>query len=217
MHESKKSAQEPESAFQTLSSTAIDLDSKVLNWCISWLLLEDLLCHVVVGSPNCSFCPTEKNYCHHALHTWTIFRSTDYWILWQSISWLNKFFPPLCRWELCNANESGEKEIVLNCTVSSYFWQWTKAKPKVRTVTLVAYDFFSLYQFIPNYSPFDSTGSRVYVDLFFMAANTSFLSKKCKVNWNKFSVSQWKIASKILKLLFFFIDLFLILSFGIMV
>lgn len=142
MHESKKSAQEPESAFQTLSSTAVDLDSKVLNWCISWLLLEDLLCHAVVGSPNRSFCPTEKNYCHHTLHTWTIFRSTDYWILWQSISWLNKFFPPLCRWELCNANESGEKEIVLNCTVSSYFWQWTKAKPKVRTVTLVAYDFF---------------------------------------------------------------------------
>lgn len=60
MHESKKSALEPKSVLQTLSSI--------------------VLC-ALLSPPDCSFRPSGTSDCHYCLYIWTIFRPTDYWTL----------------------------------------------------------------------------------------------------------------------------------------
>lgn len=102
---------------------------------------------------------------------WAIFRPIDYWILWHSTSWLNKeIFSSFMQVRIVKCKWIGRKRNSLKWH-SSYFWLWTKAKPKVRTATLVAYDFF-LFMW-PN--SFQITVPLILLDLGFMLTFSSWL------------------------------------------
>jgi len=68
--------------------------------------------------------------------------------------------------------------------------------------------FFTFTWPTSNFSPCDSSGSVVSLDLFFMPANTSFLSKNWKVDQDKFSFSQEKITLEVVKLLLSWLTFF---------
>lgn len=101
----------------------------------------------------------------------------------------------------CNLN-SGEKEAISSGAISKVISYFGQKKNQERELQLQEPIFFSSLQgLLHTRLHSDSSGCVVSVDLLFMPANTSFLSKKWNADQDKFTFSQCKITLEVLQVL----------------